>query len=182
MTLDTRIYVLDRIDHRELFARCGQLIGADEGIKFTDDQDCAYGDADPLAQPWTIANNPGQNLCARLMVHYRPGAPLRTEAQASAHDMDCEGACYAEVSFDTAYGYRGPDGGCGDLHVRLVTQLGQWLDGRGIRWQWRNEFTGEVFWGYEGLDQLGSGGAQAERWFTGAVAPAIASFTEGKRS
>ena len=184
MTLDTRIYVLDKIGHRDVFLKCNQLIGATENTRSTDKQDQSWRKGEPVevpGNPWTISNKPGQGLPGWLMIHYRPDAPLR--ADEAAHDEDCEGeddcswnhrrACWLEVSIDTAYGYRGPEGGCGDLHARLVAELGQWLDTRGVRWQWKNEFTGEVHDRYDGLTDLGSGGAEASEWFRDIVTPAI---------
>lgn len=85
-----------------------------------------------------LRNDPGQGLCAWLWITENlEGVPLT-------------------VDFDTAYGYHGPEGGCGDLHVRLVRQLGAWLDERGVRWSWLNEFTDEVFQGTDGLETLGT--------------------------
>ena len=65
--------------------------------------------------------------------------------------------------------------GCGDLHARLVAELGIWLDQRGKRWKWENEFTGEIHEGYEQLIQLASGGFEATAWFRTMVVPAIQS-------
>jgi hypothetical protein len=201
VTLNTRIFVLGQVDHRELFAKFNQLIGADEGTRFSDDQDQAWHHFDgepagvgefvtPPDGPWTIANDPEQGLCGWLMVHYRPGAPLVTDAQAAEHDEDCDDsegdctewhdrACWLRISFDTAYSYTGPDGGCGDLHARLVAEFGKWLDDHGIPWQWQNEFTGEVFDRYDGLTELGKGGAEASDWFRNIVTPAIAAHMAG---
>lgn len=170
MTLSTYIYLQDQVDYREVFVKCNQLIGADEGVRFSEHDG------------W-IGNRMDQGLCALMHVSY--GAPLVSQEQAAAHDEDCaeyEGdcrkwhprACWAEVNFDTAYSYSGPDGGCGDLHARLVAELGQWLDERGVHWAWRNEFTGEVHQGYDGLTELGTGGAEASAWFRNIAAPAIA--------
>jgi len=122
MTLDTRVYVLDPIDYRQVFVKCNQLIGATEGTRFED-------------RGASIMNLPGQDLCAWLIIDY--------------------GKRPMEVSFDTAYGYSGPEGGCGDLHARLVRGLGEWLDGKGVRWSWLNEWTSEVHEGYERLTELG---------------------------
>ena len=179
MTLDTRIYVHGPVDRRELFVKCNQIIGAHEGVRFREDDD-------------SIRNEPSQGLDAWLWIYARPEGPLVTPEQAAAHNEDCEGedncswahdrACWAKVSFDTAYSYQGPEGGCGDLHTRYVADLGQWLDGKGIRWQWQNEFTGELHWGFEGLEQLGSGGVQAEDWFRNIAAPAIAAHIAGGTS
>ena len=190
MTLDTRVYVLDQVDHRELFAKCGQLIGSHEGIAFTDEQDKTWskgvGAAEP-GNPWTIGNKVGQGLCALLDVAYRPACPLRAAGQHKEwceEDDGCEGGsyctpCWSEVSFDTAYSYREGGEGCGDLHARLVAELGQWLDAKGIRWQWKNEFTGDIFDRYDGLTELGSGGAEASDWFRNIAAPAIAAHIAG---
>jgi hypothetical protein len=84
----------------------------------------------------SIMNLPGQGLDAWVIVYHRQGEPV-------------------EVSIDTGYGYRGPDGGCRDLHARVVAELGQWLDSKGIAWSWQNEFTGETHPGYEGLADFG---------------------------
>ena len=172
MTLDTRVYICGRIDHRELFTKCNQLIGAHEGIAFTD-KEVESGER-------RLYNHPGQGLCALLDVRYRRDAPLLAPG---AHYRYCEPEdedhthCFphwVEVSFDTAYGYKSDSGeGCGDLHARLVAELGQWLDAKDIRWSWQNEFTGEVHQGYEGLTELGPGGAEASTWFRDIVAPAL---------
>jgi hypothetical protein len=87
------------------------------------------------------------------MSAYRPDGPLRAEA--AGHDEDCGDdctgdyharACWMSVDFDTAYGYRDARGwGCGDLHAAMVSQLGAWLTSKGVRWEWRNEFTGGEF-------------------------------------
>ena len=182
MTLDTHVYVLDPVDHRALFAKCNSLIGATEGTRSTDEQDTDWRDGEHVAvpgNPWTIANEPDQGLKAWLMIHYRPDGPLHPE---TSHWDDCDPACdylphltprYLEVSFDTAYGYRGREGGVGDLHAWLVLETGRWLNERGVRWQWRNEFTGDVFDGADGLESLCTLGAEASAWMREKVLPAI---------
>jgi hypothetical protein len=95
----------------------------------------------------------------------------RSECTGGGHDP----AHWLAVSFDTAYGYSDERGyGCGDLHAEYVAKLGQWLDGKGIRWAWENEFTGEIHTGYERLIELSSGGFEASAWFRTTVLPAIA--------
>ena len=178
MTLSTYVYVKDKVDHRALFTKCNQLIGADEGVKFREDDD-------------SIVNEPDQGLCAWLLIHYGTDAPYVTTAHAAAHDEYCEPgcdggghyerACWAKVNFDTAYSYHGPDGGCGDLHARLVAELGKWMDDQGIDWEWRNEFTGEVHQRYDGLTELGDGGAEATDWFRNVAGPAIAAHIAGTK-
>jgi len=189
MTLDTRMYVHDPIDHKALFDHCNTLIGAVSPVS-TDSQDETWRKGESFVEPgnpWSIRNRLGQGFCALLDISYRPNAPLRTDEQAAEHDdeicdEDCGGdwhppACWIEVSLDTAYGYRGDNGeGCGDLHARLVGELGLWLDGQGIGWSWMNEFTGEVHGGgsrYRELVGLASGGFEATAWFQTTVLPAI---------
>lgn len=197
MTLDTRIFVLDKVDPHEVFRFCRDLLGATDLHTFSNEQDKTWRKGESFVEPtnpWTISNNPGQGLPAWLMLYYRPDAPLRTAEQAAAHDEDCNlpensiyveewgpcdgehhrRACWLTVSFDTAYGYRDERGyGCGDLHADYVSRLGQWLDKQGVRWEWENEFTGEVHTGYSRLVELASGGFEASAWFRTTVLPAI---------
>lgn len=183
MTLDTRIYVLDPVPPQAVFQFCRGLIGAEDRH--------TYGET-----PGGLSNAPGQGLPAWLMLYHGNGAPLTTPEQAAAHDDDCNmpeskyyepteplcdgthtyrRACWLTVSFDTAYGYSDQRGyGCGDLHAEYIARLGQWLDSIGVRWEWQNEFTGEVHSGYDRLGDLGRGGKDAADWFRTAVLPAIA--------
>jgi hypothetical protein len=205
MTLDTRFFVLDEVDQQEVFHFCRDLIGATDRHTFSDEQDSTWSKGESFVEPtnaWTISNNPGQGLPAWLMLHYRPGTPLRTAEQAAAHDEDCNlpagdgyveewgpcdgkyhrRACWLTVSFDTAYGYKDDRGfGCGDLHAEYVAKLGQWLDSKGVRWEWENEFTGEIHTGYSELINLASGGFEATAWFKTTVLPAIVAETGGAR-
>jgi hypothetical protein len=184
MTLDTSIYILDEINYKQVYAQCGRLIGQHEGIKFTDEpaQNWRNGERtdDPDGLRW-IYNHPGQGLPALLDMKYRQGGPIKSDPEACDRycDDDCdrtdhEPAHWIEVSFDSPYGYRDEQGrGCGDWHACLVTQLGQWLDERGVRWAWQNEFTGEIHTGYERLIDLCAGGFEATAWYENTVKPAI---------
>lgn len=94
-------------------------------------------------------------------------------AASIAADPTENGWAAIEVSFDTAYGYRGENGEtCNQLHARYVGQLGAWLDKRGIPWKWKNEYTGEWFDGYEGLAEFARN-RDAMDWFDSEVAPVI---------
>lgn len=192
MTLDTRVYVIDHVDLAELFVKCQSLLTAYDEKHRTPDQQRTK------AYPESMDNEGGQGLPAWLMVHHGGERPYRTAQQIADHDEDCnlpsskyydadepecDGTigyvhrrqpCWYEVSYDTAYGYKGPDGmGCGDLHARLVAELGMWLDTKGVRWKWKNEFTGEVHEGYDRLTELGSSGFEASAWYRTSALPAI---------
>jgi hypothetical protein len=142
-----------------------------------------------------LRNQLGQGLPAILDITYRADGPLATPEQAAACTEDCEPdddyhyhprACWADVDFDTAYGYRDARGwGCGDLHAALVAEVGNWLDERGVRWEWRNEFTSDVHGGdtrYERLLDLVRGGDEAVNWFRTSVLPAIGTLASGGES
>lgn len=205
MTLDTRFFVLDQVGPQETFRFCRDLLGATDRHVWYDRQDSTWRKGEASVEPgnpWTVGNELGQGLPALLDISYRPDAPLRTAEQAAEHDEDicnlpgvawydeasgpCDGvrtwrrACWLEVSFDTAYGYRDDRGyGCGDLHAEYVAKLGQWLDAKGVRWEWENEFTGEIHTGYSRLIDLASGGFEASAWFRTAVRPFIEAEAKG---
>lgn len=183
MTLNTEVVATTPCDPQELFHFCRSLLGATETHPYTDK---------PRHEIWKepglhkIGNAIGIGLPALMWAIYRPGLePRRTPEESVAHDegcdTDCDGkyhdpACWVEVHFDTAYGYRGDRGeGCGDLHAQLLFDLGQWFDERKIGWGWQNEFTGE--WHYEdhyaALKELCSDGGRAMAWFTETVQPLV---------
>lgn len=175
MTLCTHVFVKDQVEPTEVFKVCRDLLGATEK---TEAQFYFQADGE-----WSIGNKIAQGLPALLDIEFRPGEALRTLDDAMEHedfcDEDCDGkwhspACWLAVSFDTAYGYKTADGeGCGHLHVRYVSELGLWLDARGIAWEWTNEFTGERHTGYDRLPDLVGGGEAATEWFQNLVLPAI---------
>jgi hypothetical protein len=187
VTLATHVYVLTEADAAAVFHECRSLLGCTAAHTWTEHQE--HDDDARHSKPdgyWTVANDPSQGLPAWLLVNFRQErTPLRTPEQAAAHaewcGLDCDGsghqvACYLDVDFDTAYSYQDEYGGCGDLHARLVAQLGQWLDARGIEWSWKNKFTGEVHGGadrYERLLDLSSAESAAREWLLGTVLPAI---------
>lgn len=195
MTLSTNVYVLDEVDVHEMFRFCqGLLTRYDEGRnmppeqqRFTDEGSTTYTDGEDQTGVRRIANRLGQNLPGILDITYRDGAPLRTVDPGHNEwcEEDCDGEhariCYADVDFDTAYGAKFSFGGCSALHALLVSNLGQWLDGKGVRWEWRNEYTGEVFGGgerYTSLTTLLDSGVKAMAWFNDVVLPAIPAIAE----
>jgi hypothetical protein len=208
VTLSTNVYVLDEVSPHELFRFCQTLLtkyDEDGGYRPWNQQRCSdkpredwNGETWTKQGRWSIANQIGQGLPAILDITYHPGGPLTTAEQAEMCTGHCEPdddyhyhphACWLDIDFDTAYGYKDERGwGCGDLHAALVAELGEWLDAKGVRWEWRNEYTGEVHGGddrYVRLIDLGVGGFEASAWFRTTVLPAIAADianrTEGER-
>lgn len=196
MTLSTNLYILDQVDVAKLF-RFGQELLAKYDDRTppqsADNQLWSESEGWRSDGSMRIANQIGQGLPAILDVTFRRGGPLTTAELAATCTSDCDpdsedcgpdgyhyhpNACWADLDLDTAYGYRDSRGwGCGDLHAVLVAEIGKWLDERGVRWEWRNEFTGDVHGGedrYERLIDLVSGGFEASAWFRTSVLPAIA--------
>lgn len=190
MTLDTRVFILDPLSPQDVFWFCRR-----ELLGLKDEQGTWY---DRQGTTGRIGNDLGQGYPAILDVSYGLGVPLYTPEQAAEHenwcnlpgneyydagDPDCDGshgtrqACWTMVGFDTGYGYHDDRGfSCGDLHAEYIGKLGQWLDGQGIRWTWRNEYSGEVHGGddrYARLVDLGINGFEASAWFRATVLPAI---------
>lgn len=191
MTLNTNIYVLDEIDPAEVFHQAASLMHVRDDYQFTNGPHW-------MGSLNAIAAEPGQGYPAWLILQYRPGGvPIATAdgnaAALATHLADtdpethkyCEGddhsewerdelyePCWLSFDYDTAYGYRGPNGeDCNDLHAGYIRQMGAWFDARGIRWKWQNEYTGEIFTGYDGLAQFAHNGDQAQGWFTNDVLP-----------
>jgi len=176
VTLDTRVIIQAPAKVQDVFDFCRSLLGAPTDLPF---------DREPFGRNPAFWNPCGVGLPAWLIVQYGPDGPLLRD---TCDDLDEPGHdpadCYTcrkpegfiEVSFDTAYGYRGSNGeGCGDLHAALVGKLGTWCDERRLPWVWKNEFTGEWHTGRESLRELGDAGKAAMDWYTGTVLPAIAS-------
>jgi hypothetical protein len=149
MTLSTYIRVLDPTAARPVFDYGRELLGCtDENPWFERDREDAR----------VICNRIGQGLPSMLIVKYGHDGPL------PADEDEGLPAASLSINFDTAYGYRGPQGSeCDDLHAWLVREMGKWLDARGLRWMWNNEYTGEWFTGADGLDDFGDAARGALR-------------------
>jgi hypothetical protein len=144
MTLSTYVRVIDPIAARPVFDFCRDMLGCTDANPW---EATTWGDGKALM------NKIGQGLPSMLIVEYGPDGPL--PASDDPHFGPPTQAALS-VNFDTAYGYKTATGaGCADLHAWLVRELGAWLDRRGHKWMWQNEFTGEWFNGSDGLDAFG---------------------------
>lgn len=171
-----------------VYQECREMLGTPDHVEPRRDRS-AYGpdDIERIDHPCGIG------LPAWLLIRYRPtGTRVITEPAREGwmddddyeHEKDYvalqpmnNGFGCIQVNWDTAYGYRGPNGeSCSTLHALYVAALGKWCDDRGILWKWKNEYTGEWFDRFDGLAEFGNshdkpGGAND--WFTGSVLPAI---------
>jgi hypothetical protein len=156
MTLSTRIVVKDPVPVEPLFRFCQSLLGDPSTQRWK------HVPADPDGWPYNPGywNEGGQGLPAWLILHYGADGPLIVEvddpddpdeAEYVQHKSGC-----IDIDFDTAYGYRGPNGGsCSDLHAWLVLMVAGWLEQRGAKYEWHQEFTGEWFCSSLDVTQLG---------------------------
>lgn len=141
MTLHTRLAIVEPTHAREIFDACRRLLGG-ERVPFSHE----LSNWEPGVT--TYRNKAGRGLPALLWVDYGADAPLVPDPT-YADDPE-ERSYYPPVDgwsimvhFDTAYAYRGENGGgCDDLHAWLVQQLDRWLTDRGLTWLWYHEYTG----------------------------------------
>jgi hypothetical protein len=136
MTLTTRIRIQTPEPVEAVWAEARRLIGG--------------GDARFEERCWsgvtTRAHATDQGLPALLWMHWTADGPLPAYG---------DGPAIIEVDYDTGYAYQANGAGCGDLHAWLVRELGVWLEDRGARFRWQDEFTGEWLDARAGLDRLG---------------------------
>lgn len=193
MTLSTMVAIGKPYNVREVFDFCRRLLDTPDGTPVRE----GTGYLNP--QTKQLGNPMGIGLVALLDVTYGADGPmvhqhdkwcsteLGGEYNTSQEDIDEHARHIANdptengwaaivVDFDTPYGYRGEGGEtCSDVHARLVTALGKWLDERNLPWKWKNEYTGEWFDRYDQLDAFGDAHRMtgADEWFRTTVMPAI---------
>jgi hypothetical protein len=202
MTLNTSIAIGKPTDVREVFMFCRKLLGCAEDVPFEQGVcgDHRQGQKQIMnpcgiglpAWLWVYYGADGpmthvhDDLCPVQAGPYTSRYTGKTweitqeevdeHARWVAGDPTENGWSAIEVTFDTAYGYRGKGGeSCSDLHARLVTALGSWLDAKGLPWKWQNEYTGEWHDRFDQLDTFGNAHLDtgAEMWFECMVKPAI---------
>lgn len=197
MTLNTSIYILDEVDPMEVYNFVNKHL-----LKVTNpitlhrpykdwSKDKGYTEHPDIMD---LDNEVGQGFDAWYMSKYRKsGEPLYPEdhyedwsvGEDDEEDLHLTNpACFMELSFDTAYGYVSKVGGCSQLHTTYIIALHDWLEAKGVRIKWQNEFTGEIHDGLDGLEEFGTSGEDARKWFKsimpGVIASIAAEYSEGK--
>lgn len=163
MTLSTYIIGKDPIAIEPLFRFCQGLLSPDiesQVVKRTRPGDERHWRRNPV-----VMNVIGQGLPSMLIIEYGADGPLvldDPEEETFPEDRDYlreqnkHRAGAFSINLDTAYGYRGPNGGgCSDLHAWLVQRIGRYLEERGVAFEWRREFTGEWYSSLDDLHELG---------------------------
>jgi hypothetical protein len=153
MTLSTDVYIQGPVDLNALKYVVQATLAEFDEYGRTPDQQLWEGESDTFRNSWSTTL--GQGLPARTFIHYGSDVVWR-----QLDDVEEDGfvtpAHFASIDFDTAYGYRGPEGQtCSALHVQLMTRVGKWLDEQSVPWKWRDEFTGEIHAAYDGFDTFG---------------------------
>lgn len=173
MTLDTRVLITAPIDPTQLWDDVLEILAENfPQLVRVKDEVSAYGVPQGVTDSRTTQTVVGQGLPAWTMMTYRTsGEPFPSYTQ-DAEDYDDPKtfpAFYADLSFDTSYGFQDAYGGCATLHARYLVHLAQ----KGYAFTWVNEFTGEPHEGLSGLMEFMDGGDEAEAWFQGTVLPLI---------
>lgn len=195
MTLNTRVMLDGPITGREAFELAlGAILDAanrgDERTtaivernargslpKWTDRLDPEMADRHRYRSDF-IRTQIGQGLPGIVECKYIEGGRLEVEWDDEDTDepWQTQRACAAEISWDTAYGYKDNGLTCTMLHVSALIHLRDALP-EGVTMRWQNEFTGEWHDGLEeeDLKDFLGGGDSAMEWFNGAVVPYIES-------
>lgn len=146
MTLSTNIAIVDPVPPKDLFDYCRSLIGG-KNARMEHSAPSPWGSG-------TYMTVPGQGLHAWTFVHYALDGPLILEDEATIAGYREDDPSYQpppcnqhliRVDFDTGYGYQENGAGCSDLHAWLIVKVGEWLDERGARWWWEDEFNGQWY-------------------------------------
>lgn len=178
MTLNTQVWLKGPIDSEEAFTL------ALDAICQAAERPQDAKSAKVFREPNQISTRAGQGLPAWLWLDRDPnGGALYTDDQYDTNDVGSPDrpyltnfACAVSFSWDTAYSSReGANGDvdCDLLHARALVYVHGHLP-PGVTLKWRNEYTGDVFDGVDGLESLIESGADAQNWFWTVAAPVIA--------
>lgn len=194
MTLNTKIYINGPIDVEELFAwGNANLIRPDHEPVVTRR---GVGEGEYSWQKDAmVGNRIGQGFCAIFEIEHREGAPIshmesfypsdydeddpesKGEMLEAKDELAARPDYYAEITFDTSYGFsdtiNGVQMGCSALHSWFIYALVDYCDSKGVTLSWINEFSGEYYRGLDGLETLLQDGRSASDWFHNMVVPAI---------
>lgn len=101
-----------------------------------------------------VQTKPAQGLPATVRVNFREdGSPLAT-VDVREDDYVCQHACTVQVSYETGYGYRTPEGkGPASLHAMAMVELCRSLP-NGVNFAWVNEYDDTLHEGVNAADLL----------------------------
>lgn len=120
--VQTCIVATSPCDAHEVFDEMRRLLGCGDAAVAVD-QPCDWGP--PGVRCLRIASDGAADL--RFVVYYRDHDALLRRSKGAVD--------WVELDIEAEADYQGPRGeGCEELHDRLVDELGDWLDERGIEW------------------------------------------------
>lgn len=145
MTLSTNVRIIGEVSPEGLFAKCREIIGIPQEHPFDVERGGFFGDG--WVTTWSAMGGFRSMLIVGTSV-CGPADPGSRWHDDEYCDDDCTclnrtPPCNAQVHLDTTYGYRGPEGGCSDVHREITARLGEWLTSIGCDWWAQDEFTGE---------------------------------------
>lgn len=184
MTLHTRLRVTAPLGHVDLPLLWEKVLA--DLIAVSDPSASHEWKGDDLVRATVI----GQGLAALTDAHVGPDRgelprddhPEWADPEEDYDGLDHDPHAWAEVGWDTAYGYSDALGGCGTLHARLIVSLGSWLDKHGLPWAWWDESRGEWHNGPGRLGDLVEAGREASAWFASILPVLLQNITENPRA
>jgi hypothetical protein len=182
MTLATRVLITAPVTPKKLWDDILEIVAKDfdRPVQVKDEISTSYHRVpEDITDARTTQTLIGQGLPAWTWMTYRNFGdpfPSYTQDPEDYDDPTTFPASYADVMFDTSYGYQDSYGGCATLHARFLVHLLQ----KGYTFSWVNEFTGELHEGLDGLEAFMDGGAEAEEWFQTVVLPVIEEEMRGE--
>lgn len=186
MTLDTSIYILDPIDVEELFAWGNTNLikpPTTPRVRRWSIGDVYYGTE--LRTDAGVANVIGQGFDAIFEIFHKDGQlidPLEGVDEDEQEYYKDRPKHYAEIRFDTAYGFSGPLGwGATTLHASYIVALFEHLKEMGVAMAWQNEYNGDINYGLTGLDTFLNDGDSALDWYQNVAKPAIERSMKGTK-
>lgn len=164
--LHTYIYVQGNVDVGAVFNEILQWdLMFSNRKELPEEVDRNFGDDDRRDCEY-VAVDEDEPLAAFLVAWYRTDGVAVTEEERAEWEGRTCGApnctnhviapCHVLVGLSTPVLYTDPERTwtAGNVHSAIIWQLGAWLDGRKIPWQWHTSLKGEITSGYEGLDEL----------------------------
>lgn len=145
MTLTTRVAIGHPIPVKRVYEYARDIVETPTEVNPVS---TSFGSVEHIGNPSDVGAQ------ALLWINYGADGPLGAEY----YDPECsrpDGVVCLEVCFDTPYSAVSNRGeACGQLHARLVREMGAWIGEHGAPWWWLDERAGEWHAGCGGLEAL----------------------------
>jgi hypothetical protein len=197
MTLSTNIYILGKIDGPDLHSWVNKNL-----LKVTDPKVTSFAAGEQYFYGWDkdqtmpqmahnhgLHNVLGQGFDAIFELDWWDEPTTYDSWVTSDEDEDDEDVKYArekqeqigssywaQINFDTAYGFNRDGMGCTELHASYIVRLyREYFEPRGIEIVWQDEYRGTLHRNLseDGMREFLGAGDKAMDWFFNQVSPII---------